>query len=535
MSGITGNAVGAAGEPVLAGALLQPDCYPHPVTPVRLIETHISWVLLTGTWAYKIKKPVNLGFLDFTTLASRQRYCEAELRLNRRLTPGIYDSVVEIRGTPEHPRIDGAGPLLEYAVRMREFPQEALASEMLARQAFTARHVDLLAQGIAAFHQSAARAGSDSPFGTLDAVREPALENVETLQGVLEDEGSRASLRTLRGFTEREYALRRETFMARREAGFVRECHGDLHLRNIVVIDGRPVAFDCIEFDDRLRWIDVMSEVAFMAMDLEDRGRRDLAWRFLNVYLESTGDYGGIAVLRFYLVYRALVRAKVHALRARQPRIASGERLRLEAAAQAYITLAARCAAPATPALLITHGVSGSGKTTATQTLLGSIGAVRVRSDIERKRLSGLTALARSRSAPGGGIYTGEFTAVTYERLLSLARSILEAGHTALVDAAFLRRAERDAFRALAATLRVPFLILAFGAPEGVLRERVTQRFGGGTDASEADVAVLERQLEFQEPIGRDEEAVAMRIDTAMPPEPAAWARLLQRVCGNRQ
>ncbi|HET9664605.1 MAG TPA: AAA family ATPase, partial [Burkholderiales bacterium] len=266
----------------------------------------------------------------------------------------------------------------------------------------------------------------------------------------------------------------------------------------------------------------------------EDRRRPDLAWRFLNRYLEATGDYHGLELLRFYAAYRALVRAKVHALRARQPHIEESERSRLDAVTREYLALASRYAAPGRPALLITHGLSGSGKTTATQSLLERIGAVRVRSDIERKRLRGLPVLARTGSAPGAGLYTKELTAETYQRLHVLAGSIVEAGYCAIVDAAFLKRAERDAFRALAATLGIPFLTLAFAAPQAVLAERVTQRLHSSADASEADLAVLQRQLEFREPIGPDEDSATLHIDSDAPPLPAVWEQVTQRLSMNR-
>jgi len=301
--------------PPLFAALLDPACYPHPVAGVRVLETHISWVLLTGEYAYKIKKPVGLGFLDFSSLELRRHYCEEELRLNRRLAPELYLDVVEIRGTPGAPRIGGEGPLLEYAVRMREFPQAALASRALASGAFGAAEVDALAALVARFHEGALRAPESERFGSPDVVLADALQNFEQLLPLVKSAPDDRALRELRLWTKREFAARGEALAARRKQGFVRECHGDLHLRNIVLLDGRPVPFDCIEFNAELRWIDVMSEVAFLAMDLEDRGRRDLAWRFLGRYLEATGDYAGLAVLPFYLVYRALVRAKVHLLR----------------------------------------------------------------------------------------------------------------------------------------------------------------------------------------------------------------------------
>jgi aminoglycoside phosphotransferase family enzyme len=318
--------------PPLFAALLDPACYPHPVARVRVIETHISWVLLTGEYAYKIKKPVNLGFVDFTTPGQRRYYCEEELRLNRRLALGLYLEVVSIRGDPGAPRISGEGPVLDYAVKMREFPQDALASRRIAGGDFGAAEIDALAARVAEFHAGAPAAGPEGRFGTPDAVLSAALQNFEQMLPLVKTVTEVRTLRMLRQWTEREHGARRDAFERRRGEGFVRECHGDLHLGNITMIDGRPVPFDCIEFNDELRWIDVMSEVAFLAMDLEDRGRRDLAWRFLNRYLEATGDYAGIPVLRFYLVYRALVRAKVHLIRSRQPRLLRGEKTRLSRA-----------------------------------------------------------------------------------------------------------------------------------------------------------------------------------------------------------
>ena len=520
-------------ERPLAAALCRPECYPHPVGKVRVMETHISWVLLTGTWAYKIKKPVNLGFLDFSTLELRRNFCKEELRLNRRLAPRIYEAVVEIRGTPDNPRVEGDGPVLEYAVKMREFAQDALASRLLAARGLGPQHVDQLAATIAAFHGSGAIAEAGSAFGSPQTLLAPALQNFEHLWPLLATLEDRTVLAALREWTEREHRACHALFEERRSSGAVRECHGDLHLGNIVFIDGELIPFDGIEFNADLRWIDVMSEVAFLAMDLTDRRRPDFALRFLNTYLELTGDYGGLGVLRFYLVYRAMVRAKVHCIRASQAGIPPAERLRLLAAGRDYLDLAQRFTRGWRPALIITHGVSGSGKTTATQSLIELAEAVRVRSDIERKRLHGLAALARSGSAPGTGIYTREATAATYDRLLLLAHGIIEAGYPAVVDATFLKRGERDAFRALASSCRVPFLILDFDAPEPVLRERVARRLGTGADASEAGLAILGRQLATREALTPEEAAAAIRIDTGQPVLAAAWQTVLLRLAAH--
>jgi len=519
----------------LPAALQRPQCYPHPVHQVRLLETHISWVLLTGDYAYKIKKPVNLGFLDFSTLGMRGHYCEEELRLNRRLAPDLYLEVVTVRGSPEAPHIGGEGPLLDYAVKMREFPQDALASRLLERSQFAAGEIDALAVLIANFHAAAAPARAAERFGAPETVYTAALQNFEQIMPRLRVARDKEAAQLLRAWTEREFRDRRDALAARKRAGYVRECHGDLHLGNIVVSGGRPVPFDCIEFNDALRWIDVASEVAFVVMDLHDRGRPDLGWRFLNRYLEASGDYDGLAVLRFYLVYRALVRAKVHLIRSQQPGLLANDKSRLKTAFHGYLRLASRLSSVAGVALLITHGPSGSGKTTATQSLIELLGAVRVRSDVERKRLYGMEPLARSQSLPDAGIYTAAATTATYDRLLTVAECAIKAGYPAVVDAAFLKLAEREHFRLLAHRHAVPFVVLHFDAPEKVLRERVAQRAARGADASEADVSVLERQIRFNEPLSPEERLAAVTIDTRGTDHTPAWRAVMRKLSRSRR
>jgi aminoglycoside phosphotransferase family enzyme/predicted kinase len=511
----------------LPASLLDPSCYPHPVRRIRLLETHLSWVFLTGDYAYKVKKPVDLGFVNFRTLARRRHACAEEVRLNRRLAPRLYLDVVAVRGTPRSPRIGGGGSVLDYAVRMRQFPQEALASRALAAGRFGARETDALADLIVGFHAGAPAAAPAERYGSPRSVLAYARQNFRQMLALANTPSDLETLRALRDWTEREHARRREVFAARKAAGFVRECHGDLHLGNVVLLDGRPVPFDCIEFSDELRFSDVMSEVAFLAMDLADRGRDDLAWRFVNRYLEATGDYPGIAVLRYYLVYRALVRAKVHLMRSMQAGLARRERVRLALAFRGYLRLAWRFAAPHRVPLVIAHGLSGSGKTTATQPLIEALGAIRVRSDIERKRMHGLPPLATSASEMGRGIYTRTANAATYRQLAGLARDIVRSGFPVVVDAAFLKRSEREALRAVAEELDVRYLILDLRAPLAVLRARVAARNARGDDASEADPAVLERQIETREPLTPAEMAASIAIDGRRRFSPVFWRRLL--------
>ena len=496
--------------------LLAARCYPHEVDAVECIETHISTVLLAGAYAYKIKKPVDLGFLDFSTLALRRRFCEEELRLNRRLAPGLYLDVVAVVGAADAPRIVAtddprATDAIEFAVKMRRFAQSALLDGMLARGELRPRHVDALAATVAGFHGSIAHAG-DNGYGTAESIALPMRQNFAQIRPLLSCAGEIAELDALESWSVAEHDRRAALMAARKREGQVRECHGDLHLGNITWIDEEIHVFDCIEFNPALRWIDVANEIAFTVMDLAARGRPDWGARLLNGYLEITGDYGALRLLPYYLVYRAMVRAKVARIRAAQT---EGEPRQAALADYAeHIRLARSFTVPRRPALVITHGVSGSGKSTVTLPLVEQLGALRLRSDVERKRRHGLARDARSGSAPGAGIYSAAANMDTYIALGSLAVQVIEAGYPAIVDATFLSRDHRDAFRAIAAELQVPCLILDFQTEAGEFRRRVSQRQAQGQDASEATLAVLERQLRDDQPLTAGECGQTVRIDT---------------------
>ncbi len=467
------------------------------IAATQSIETHISHVLLTGGTAYKVKKAVTLPFLDFHTLASRRRYCEKELRINRAFAPELYLDVVPITGTTDTPRLGGEGPVLDYALRMREFPQDALASHALTHGAIGAQWVDDLAQGVADVHlRAAVHVERGDPRGILAY----ALRNVELIERTLPGE----RLQALAEWTRTFHAAIEGVLARRRSAGFVRACHGDLHLGNIATVDGVPRAFDAIEFDDDLRLIDVMSDVAFLVMDFRHRGRADLGSRFLDRYLAITGDYDGLAVFRFYAVYRALVRAMVACERARQGNDAQSA---LAEAGQ-YVDLASQLAAPPPPALVVTHGFSGSGKTTGSQPMLERMGAIRIRTDVERKRLHGMAATARRAD---DALYRDDVTRAVYARARDLARAVLTAGFPAIVDGTFLRRWQRDLFAALADEAGAAFAIASFECDEAVLRERVAARAARGDDASDAGIAVLEAQLRNHDPLAADERPRVIR------------------------
>ena len=475
-----------------------------------IVETHISYVLLGGAFAYKIKKAIDLDFLDFTTLDSRRFYCGEELRLNQRLAPSLYLAVVPISGTMDAPVLDGKGPPIEYAVKMRQFDQEGLLSRVLARGELTPERVDEIAAAVAAFHARTARAAPDAPYGRPTSVMRPVRENFIQMRTAVTNAADRACLDRLLTWTEAEATRLAATFDRRNREGFVRECHGDLHLGNIALVDGRATLFDCIEFSPAMRWIDVMSDVGFLVMDLRDHCRPGLAARLLNAYLEITGDYAGLDLLRFYVIYRALVRAKIACLRLAQP-MDDDARTRLVDEYRTYLAFASAETSPAHRGIVITHGVAGSGKSTRAQEIVESAGAVRIRSDVERKRLAGLGAGARTGALLDGiesGLYTPESSRETYDRLAALARDIVSAGYTVVVDAAFLRRWQRDLLRTTATELHVPFAIADCSAPEPVLRARIAGRIEAGRDASEATIEVLEYQLATADPLSPDELAL---------------------------
>ncbi len=501
---------------------------------VRLLETHISYVLLTGDYAYKIKKAVRLGFLDFSTLDKRRLFCDEELRLNRRLAPALYLDVVAITGSPGAPVIGGCGPILDYAVRMREFRDGMLLADLLDRNELTSAHIDALAANVADFHGRAPAASADARHGEPDSVLAPALANFAEIAPLVPEASDRATLEALNAWMRNEHSAVRQALERRRRDGMIRECHGDLHLGNIALVDGELTIFDCIEFNAAMRWIDTMSDVAFTVMDLEHRRRADLAYRFLTAYLERSGDYAGMAVLRFYLVYRAMVRAKVARLRASQL-LDSRARAALSDESADYLRLASSYAIEARPAVVLMHGFSGSGKTVLSQAMLERMNAVRIRTDVERKRLAGLAADARSGSTLAGGLYAPDATRRTYDRVLVCADAVVQGGFPAIVDGAFLQRRQRDMFRELAVQRAVPFAIADCVASSAALRGRVTARALAGNDASEADLAVLEHQLRTAEPLSREELRFTVAYDADAPEALSqhAWRRLDRIIRGN--
>lgn len=501
----------------LIDSLLRHEAYPHSVSgEVELIETHISWVLLAGEFVYKIKKPIKNPFLDYSQLALRKRCCEEELRLNKRFAGAVYLDVAAIVSEAGALRFSEVGVPVEYAVRMKRFPPNSLLLDQLLAGQIGLWDVQQLAKRIACFHANAAKADTTSRFGAVDLICAEAIDNCTGLLDVTDGQ-TLELVDAIQKWTHAHFAAHRKAFCDRKNFGHVRECHGDLHLGNIVQLYGVLLPFDGIEFSDDFRWIDTLSDAAFTAMDFAANGRFDFCHSFINAYFEASGDYAAIQVLQWYLVYRAMVRAKVAALRAQQFASNTPERAEALQELEAHLVLAQRFAfsRPCQPRLWITYGVSGSGKTCGSEQLLQRHAAMRVRADVERKRLAGLcpTEHLQSNDPRSAEVYAPEMTQATYHRLAELADALLVAGESVIVDATCLKRWQRNLFRSLAEQRNVEFRILAFHAEHSVLRQRIADRIARGSDASDADLEVLEKQIAHQEHLEADEMQFVGSVD----------------------
>ena len=492
--------------------LLSESAYSHAVTRLALKQTHLSWIVLTGSFAYKLKKPVRFDFVDASTLERRRHLCQEELRLNRRFAPELYLDVVPITRDADRLKVGGSGEPIEYAVRMREFAEAQELGSRLEHDAVTPEDISALGGLLAGKHESAEPASVDGPFGTLPTVRQPMLDNFSLLRARLGNSQQMQQLARLEAWTLHSLSQLEPVIEARRRSGRVRECHGDLHARNIVWWEDRWLPFDCLEFDPRLRWIDVMSDAAYLYMDLVSRSSRDLASYFLNRYLEVSGDYEGLRLLHLYCSYRALVRAKVDAIWADSAD--PSERVELEDRLARRLAAAMLFMDAEQPSMILMHGVTASGKSWLSDRLAGVLPAIRVRSDLERKRLAGVDELAHRGLAVGAGSYARVETQRTYDRLLACADAALEGRCSIIVDATFLDARERARFRALAQLRRCRFLIVSCVADPATLARRLERRKLGGRDPSEATRDVLDDQLKHRQPLDATEKPLSLEVDT---------------------
>jgi aminoglycoside phosphotransferase family enzyme/predicted kinase len=495
--------------------MMRPALYGRDVEKVRMLQTHTSWVFLTGRFAYKVKKPVNFGFLDYTALSSRKFFCQEELRLNRRLSPDIYLEVVPIAGSGKRLRLGGKGRVVDYAVKMRELAQDSIMTDQLRKGGVTFQHIDELARIIAGFHAHAERGREVARYGSSETIR---LNWDENFAQTMEFRGrtiTRRAFDSIKSGVEEFIRKKRRLFARRREAGFVRKCHGDLHSKNIFVGDKVHV-FDCIEFNPRFSCSDVASEIAFMVMDLEYSGRKDLANHFVERYIEYSGDSGLLRLLDFYKCYRAYVRGKVTGFNLNDAGMGATDRAAARAAARKYFRLSEKYCRKLgqRPKLVVMFGLPGTGKTYLARKLAQRLDAFHLMTDSIRKQILGLPVGARRHEGYDRGIYASDISRRTYREMMRRGRRLLKAGQTVILDATFLRGDSRSQAAGLAGRLKVPVLFVQSHCPEKTVVGRMKRR-QHKQSFSDADFAVYRRMKRRFKPPRTSRSLV--RVDTRRP------------------
>lgn len=502
----------------LIESLSEPAAYPFQVDTVEVRHTHISVVFLAGAFAYKIKKPVNLGFLDFSSLDGRRHFCEEEVRLNRRLAPEVYLGVVPITRTAKAVQVEGHGELVEWAVKMKRLPDDATLERRLQRGQVDAELLKCLARKVASFHGRAETSEHISAFGHFDVVARNARENFEQAAPLIGTTISRGVFGRLRELTEESLARLRPLIESRAERGVPRDTHGDLHLDHVYLGDTNaasadPIIIDCIEFNERFHFADPVSDMAFLVMDLCFHGRKDLAVAFADEYFRAFGDGEGRALLSFYVAYRAAVRGKVEGFELLEKEVPEAERIAALTRARAHwlLALGELETSGRKPCLVLVGGLPGTGKSTLAQAIAEQAGFAVIRSDVVRKELAGIKAGESARSPFGEDIYAPAWSERTYATCLSQAEGLLFEGKRVLVDANFAEDRRRMAFLEAAGRLAVPLVFLLCRADPEVARQRLESRKG---DVSDADWSVYQRAAERWENPGPVLQCVMREIAT---------------------
>ena len=510
----------------LVEALLAPGAYPHGTRTVEMVETHISFIFFAGDFVYKVKKPVNYGFLDFTTLEKRRYFCQREVELNRRICPDVYLGVEEIRQQAGRYTIGGPGQTVEYAVKMRRLSPDSSLERLLKEGRVSLQDIERIAARIARFHRKAETGPRITGYGDLETVRENVKENFAQTEEFVGRALSRETYDDLAAYSQAFMEVRKDVFRARAEEGRVRDCHGDLHVAQIFLEapledgawDGISI-LDCIEFNDRFRCSDVAEDIAFLAMDLDFNGRLDLSRAFVEAYTRESGDEGIFDLLDFFKAYRAYVRGKIACFRAEDSHLPEGARADALETARAYFKLA-HFYVPILPkpAVILVCGVTGTGKSTLAAQLATRWSMLRISSDLVRKNLAGIGPDVHRYESFMEGIYSPQFSALTYGAMLFEARRQLLKGNSVILDGTFRRSEERARAVALAEELHGEVWIVECRLSEEQARERLERRMARGDSVSDGRWEFYHRQLDNWEPVAEASPNRHIVLDTGGSP-----------------
>ena len=499
--------------PPIIQSLLKSEGTPGESGQVNLVQTQMSWILFAGNLVYKMKKPVDLGYVDYTTLEKRQYYCNREVELNRRLCPQSYLGVSTINLADGEYSIDGDGEVVDYAVKMKKLPQEKMLDYLLANNNPTADMLSQVAERVAAFHKKAETGPHIDPFGSIQAIRFNTEENFTQSIKYADKVVSRDTLDRIKDYTNRFLNNNSALFESRVKEGHIRDCHGDLHSSHICFTDELCI-YDCIEFSDRFRYSDTAAEVAFLAMDIDHYGRADLSQVFIQRYLEMTRDSQVETLLNFYKCYRAMVRAKVNCFKLDDPYVDSEEKQRSLLKAQQYFDLAESYTLQK-PWLLVNVGLVGSGKSTLAKELARHMGIVVISSDIVRKTLAGIPPVESASQGMDTGVYSPDFSRLTYETMFNQAASWLKKGVSVILDATFVLALSRKTAYEIAMKYNAGFAFLEYTISDEEACRRINHRKLEPGNVSDGTTQVYFKMKSEFEPLDKTEAQQRVIIDCA--------------------
>lgn len=511
----------------LVKALMQPETYPHRPDQVDLVQTHISFVFIAGEYVYKVKKPVRFEFLDFTTLEKRRFYCQEEVRLNRRLAPETYLGVEAIFEKENGAvSLEKGGRIVEYAVRMKRLPQDRMLKRLISEGRVGLSQMDGIARRIADFHRRAETGGRIDEMGGIATIRKNHDENFLETEAYINRTIGDDRYRFIRSYTHQFLEEKEPFFRKRVQDHRIRDCHGDLHLDHICLVDGVTI-FDCIEFNERFRYEDVAAEVAFLAMDMDYNGMTEYGDAFIQAYIRHAGDAGVGRLLSFYKGYYAYVRGKVMSFVLDGEEISEGERKKAGETAARYFDLAFQYAARLEkPTLLITTGLMGTGKSVLARTLAPWLEAETVRTDVLRKEMLNVSPAEHRYERFGEGIYADHITERTYDKVHAVAKEKLESGQSVLIDASYAKNDNRLAARRLAADLGADFFILECRCPDAVIRKRLERRRTEKGEPSDGRWEIFADQKNRYDAVAGFAKREHIVVDTSAAPERSAMEAL---------